>query len=481
MSFESKFIQFSQVIKDIALSKASLDETLDWGKLYGQVLSENFTSIYRDDDLEVAIVSRYLRANKIAPPDSFLDGEIHVITEPYASGGHTRLMERIVSVRGGGDVLVARYFEDIKDRLRVDESIFVYHRESGYRFKDSVEVLKNYKTIFLHIHPFDLESAAAAGVISKVTGARIIFVNHADHLFSFGFAHADVVAEVSLFGMAVNQAVRHNDSRLMGIPLDEAVPLEVKQWKSGDMTILSGGSGFKFRPMNGDSFPDVVQRILEQIPNAKMIVIGPGLNDSWWNRAKKRYPTRLKVVPLLPYQEYLELMESVDVYIDSFPMSGGTALPEVRSKGKAITGLLTPVQGYTPWDAVRYNSAEELIRELKKFSVGDDSDILSKNNDSSLIEKSRRRHGKDCFAERLDCIVNDKVLIAAEEVPSIDINYYSRNWSREKKITFTKASIKFLIDRWGSGGAEVAKALVLISPVQFFFKVLKARLKKIKK
>ena len=43
-------------------------------------------------------------------------------------------------------------------------------------------------------------------------------------------------------------------------------------------------------------------------------------------------------------------MGKADVYVDSFPITGGTAFPEALLNGKLVAALKNPFQGYSPVD-----------------------------------------------------------------------------------------------------------------------------------
>ena len=64
------------------------------GELYGRVLYTNYPDVYGDDECEKTLIARYLESNKLPVltlPDK---GDLHIISEPYSTGGHTSLLEK---------------------------------------------------------------------------------------------------------------------------------------------------------------------------------------------------------------------------------------------------------------------------------------------------------------------------------------------------------------------------------------------------
>ena len=477
MNFEKKFDCFAKKIKKIGLSKNKLQDALEWGELYGRVLYTNYPDVYRDDEFENTLVAQYLAESEISSFTLPRKGDLHVVSEPYSTGGHTRLLEKIIKVRGSGDVLVTRPLSSTENVLNLSDLSEIRYSQTGFAINEILNISSDYKTIFLHIHPDDLTSAVAMGVLKEKSSCRIIFINHADHIFSFGYSSSSVVAEMGPFGDKLRKVKGRGEAVYLGLPfdLDEFKPVDCQRL-DGDLTIMSGATSFKYKTAAGLSFTKLVEDILGAIPNAKLIIIGPSISFEW-RKVIMRYPTRLKVVPKLPYEEYRQLMEDVDVYIDSFPLSGGTTVPEVRSKNIPVTGVLCGSYGYTPWDKTKYSSNTKLVSALKELGESDSSDIITRNNDKNLIAECNEVHSFSKFEERLKSITSGVNNTDMKFNHKVNYSYFNHFWKQQEKLVLGKKSYLFLIKNWKSGGKEVMLLAMSINPLKYGMKLIGGYLK----
>ena len=308
--------------------------------------------------------------------------------------------------------------------------------------------------MYLHITPDDLLASIAVAVAKKTSRARVIFVNHADHVFSFGFYAADVVAEVSTYGLLVSECKRNVSSSFLGIPLDMGLLGEIthlRPWLPGKrFEIMSVGSRLKYRPSRNHSFPKVVMLTLKNVPTARILVIGPSvLLDWWWWSAMLRFPQRLKVLPPIPYQLYLGRIAEAHLYIDSTPMTGGTTVPEIRSRGVPVTGLTSASSGYSPLDATRFPNINDLVLAIREYAWTGAGLILDKNNNKDTLERTLSVHGRASFEQRLNNIVGGLSNAAPAEVLSPkSIHYYRDQWRQRGVVNFDHKSVFFLL-RYG--------------------------------
>jgi hypothetical protein len=445
------FISLVALIKRIGLSQTKYDNILAWGEVYGRLLYTNHAGIYRDDEFEKLLVETYVRQLGTPTPTEIGVGELHVITDPFSTGGHTRLMERIIASRSDGDVLITRPVATLEERLWVNSKVQVWHNADQFNMCELIRIISKYKIVYLHITPNDLLASVAVAVAKKVSRARVIFVNHADHVFSFGFYAADIVAEVSTYGLLVSEYKRNVSSSFLGIPVDMGLLAEitpVRKFLPGKrFEIMSVGSRLKYRPSQNHSFPKVAMLTLKNVPTARIVVIGPSvLLDWWWWSTLLRYPQRLKVLPPMPYQLYLERIAEAQLYIDSTPMTGGTTVPEIRSRGVPVTGLTSASSGYSPLDATRFADITDLVLGIREYVWTGAGSILDKNNNKDTLDKTISVHGKASFEQRL----NNIVIGLSNTPPTVvlspkSVHYYRDQWRQRGVINFDHKSVFFLL------------------------------------
>lgn len=475
-SVDYKFTKLVEFIKKVGLSRDDVKEVMGWGEVYGRILYANQGGVYRDDDFEELLISRCAAENRAVFEKVKTLKELHVISAPLATGGHTRLMEKIIGLREGGDVLISRPVMDVSDKLRLPRGTKIYCKEHGFDVSGLIEILAKYKTIFLHINPDDLLASVAVGVVRRSISNRVIFVNHADHVFSFGFCCSDLVAEVSSYGFSLSQKKRGVSSSFLGIPMNlvdlKKIEFNAVSRRDAYFEILSAGSPLKYKPNAVLSFPRLARRILKEIPSARVTIVGPEFwVNWWWWLVKLRNPYRLRILKSMPYDEYISTLAGVSIYLDSLPMTGGTALPEVRSKGIPVSGILSGSSGYTPFDAAKFSDIDRLVEALRDYSLGNGDILFRRNNDQNTIDSAFRVHGLPALKRRLDRMVDDdEIFRPYDDGTFFDTCFYRDQWRSEGVINISLSSFKFFLKNWYSGGKGVLLVLInLISARQALY------------
>lgn len=355
--------------------KAAPEAALVQAQVYGALLWAVDMNIYEAAALERHLVGQCASQVKVPAGNGESRGCLHVVSEPYMQGGHTRLMERLAHMHDGPvDLLVAR-----SAKPQVLERLVGYfaHIEVARgdkplaRLQSIVNTLAQYDKVVLHIHPDDIITTIACGLVKQQRGAelKVYFVNHADHVFSFGASVADVYFEISAYGHHLDQK-KHLTCQKSFL----AIPIETSDARVPDtlpsherIKVFSAASAAKYKPHGGlDMRPSVIA-ILERFPNAECWIIGANpLTNTWWWTVKLRYPTRFFIRRHLPYKDYLAFAEKADFYLDSFPIPGGTAFAEQLLKGRRCIGLVAPVQGYSPADGLKVASVDQLLASIEQ-------------------------------------------------------------------------------------------------------------------
>lgn len=475
---EYKFAEFAAFIKKTGLSKVDTKDVVRWGEVYGHMLHTNHAGLYRDDDFEKLLVSRCINEYKLNFEQVKSLKELHIISEPLASGGHTRLMEKVIALRECSDVLITRPIADVESKLRLPCNTKIYQKKQGFDLEELIKILVKYKTIFLHINPDDLLTSVAVGVVKNLTGTQVIFVNHADHVFSFGFYCSDLVAEVSAYGFFLSQRKRAVCSSFLGIPLklDEFRKIELNSdLREGRyFEILSAGSPLKYKPTAALSFSKLVTRLLKEIPAARVTIIGPQVwFNWWWWWVKLSNPFRLRILKSKSYDKYIATLAGADIYLDSFPMTGGTALPEVRSKGIPVSGLLCGSSGYTPFDALKFSNEDDMVNSLKDYSLGQGEVILKKNNNQNVIDAAFCVHGLVAIKHRLQAMVDHNAIFRSYDENTIfDMSFYRNQWRSAGVININYCLFVFFVKNWFSGGKEVLFFLIYLIGAKQSFRLM---------
>ncbi|RCL29123.1 hypothetical protein C6A77_03445 [Pseudomonas sp. AFG_SD02_1510_Pfu_092] len=344
-------------------------------QVYGALLWAVDLGIYDAVGLERYLVDRCASQVTLPAAGGEVRGCLHVVSEPYMQGGHTRLMERLARMHEEPvDLLVARSAKpEVLERLAgYFEHIEVARGDDACaRLQSIIDTLARYDKVVLHIHPDDIITTVACGLLKQQRGAAltVYFVNHADHVFSFGAAVADVYFEISAYGhhldkkkhLACQKSFLAIPIETSGAKVPDAVPVHER------IKVFSAASAAKYKPHRGlDMRPSIIA-ILERFPTAECWIIGANpLTNTWWWTVKLRYPTRFFIRRHLPYKDYLAFAEQADFYLDSYPIPGGTAFAEQLLKGQRCVGLVAPIQGYSPADSLKVASIDQLLTSIEQ-------------------------------------------------------------------------------------------------------------------
>lgn len=361
-------------LRSKSLNAKRANETLGLASIYGLILSINHTGQYNDAEFEQQIVDRvfpYLAGTEREVQQEPID-VLHVITDAYDHGGHTPLLEHSLHAREKNEraaVCVVRsatfrFSEEIK------QSAVQLNTLTGSmlsRLSQLIALGRNVRTIVLYISPEDIVSAIA-GHILRAEGKRILFVNHADHLFSFGRTAADVILEISSFGWKLDSYhLPDVVQSFLGIPhnTQSRASVTTKTSLKLDEYILSVGSPWKYEPFREYDFCFFLNKLVRAVPH-KIVIIGPDGTEPWWMKLNPEAINRVEFRGIQHAHQVREAMANAACYVDSFPTSGGTAFPQAILTGVASHGLISPCQGYSYADAVRSETLADLISSITK-------------------------------------------------------------------------------------------------------------------
>lgn len=340
-------------------------DALSVGRLFGTLAAMNDAGLYADDELVRLFCGRFgSGAEAAAPPDR---DALHVVSDAYRHGGHTRLMERLAEAHAAPPDLVVTRSTQIDYRAKGEPfaaTTDLSALDDVARLERLGREMARYRTIVLHITEDDF-CAAVAAWRARQRGSLVFFVNHADHHFSFGREGASCILQVSAFGERLTaQHLPRARSAFVGIPLPGTceAPAEPRWGSDTGVHLVTAGASWKYKPQLGQSLPRVVARLLAARPDAAFTAIGVHpVHDAWWWGLKLRYPRRVRLRQVLPHAEYLSALDAADVLIDSYPITGGTAFPEAVWRGRFACALRSPWGGASPSDALRVETWREIL------------------------------------------------------------------------------------------------------------------------
>jgi glycosyltransferase involved in cell wall biosynthesis len=340
-----------------------------------------------------------------APGTSSKPRILHVVTQALRTGGHTRLLARLIN--NSSD----RYVHNLvstTQKTPLPNWLFSAIEASGGRYTalslSTPKLLKRASAlrrlgscwadiVFLHIHPHDAVPLLAFG---RDGGPPVIIMNHADHGFWLGANIADVVADYRLAGQAITLSQRGaRVSGILPIPLSdpcERMPGPIAREKLGisgnSVVLLTIASPYKFTPYGGYDFLETITGILSHNKRAVLLAVGPAA-EARWLEASRRVEGRIMA---LGKQSDLKIYHAcADVYLDSFPFGSFTSVLEA-----GILGV--PVVGMTNIHAPMYTNLDVTSEKSKTHADSMDEyrsllEMMIENPDF------RRVKGEECRAE----------------------------------------------------------------------------------
>ena len=363
---------FNKQFLNLIYSTRSLEDKLKLSEYWGGLNSIFDMGLYEASVLESHLAECVARDSAISSQslvNASKKNTLHIISEPYLTGGHTRLCERLSSMeKVVPDLLITR---SKVQNLAAEQRIVGYFGKS-YKFNSNdsmlqrivgyIAILSNYRKLVMHIHQDDICIVVTIALIKKYHSIKVFFVNHADHCFCFGDSIVDVKLQISSRGYLVDK-LRGNAnyvSSFIGIPV--AIPEQAPIYQHDCKIFVMAGFSWKMKPNKYGSSPKIVEHILKNKPDSSFIIIGPNLTtDYWWWKLYFKYKKRLSIHRALPYEQYLDAIRTADACVDTCPVIGGTAFVEMALQGLKPFGVSSGIGGYTPLDIVKSKAVDKVL------------------------------------------------------------------------------------------------------------------------
>ncbi|MHB1582166.1 MAG: glycosyltransferase family protein [Acidimicrobiales bacterium] len=309
----------------------------------------NHTGMYASPVLErvvatcgrVALQDTVPRARAHGPGDHVL----HVLTQAYPTGGHTRLAWRWMhrdSVHQHSVALVGQGDHRVPERLEEAVTGTLHHigndASTVRRIRELAAIVADHDLVVLHIHPHDVVSVAACAGLT--TRPPTLFVNHADHVFWLGLSGADAVVNLRPSGRKLSASRRGvSERRNLSLPL----PLEAPPQGRGaeararlgiaehGVVFLTVAQPYKYADQGRVGFVELARRALQLLPDGHLVAVGPSTEDNSWAELAAAVPGRVHL--LGTRTDLPAITDAADIYLDSFPCTSVTSVLEAAAIG----------------------------------------------------------------------------------------------------------------------------------------------------
>ncbi|KIE19459.1 hypothetical protein SE23_17225 [Vibrio sinaloensis] len=385
---------------NLAIAETDLESKINIAELYAKLVVKY--PIYEAIDFENRLIEDFKHIL-----DDFNKGQAgrdicHIITTPYLTGGHTRLCEKLSMMENEDSSLLVTgpYEEEVIHRL---SSFFPTIKCINSQLLipsiiEMMEFMSTYSKLVLHIHPDDIKTVIAVGLLRKVDPQiKVFFVNHADHLFSYGRSVIDVMLDISYRGLSIESKIENKTytNSFLGIPV------QIKEkpfFRKGVRNMIIAGSSYKMKPSKTCSIQREIEHLFRENRECNLNVIGAKITDYWWWSLKLKYPNRINIKNSLPYEKYIEIVKNCDTCIDSSPIGGGTAFVEMYLNSLRPVAIFSAICGYTPLDAVRENTLLESLNSNQCYSEDLFDSVLRVHSISSVKERYQDALNMKCHS-----------------------------------------------------------------------------------
>lgn len=358
---------------------------------------------------------------------------LHVISEGYSVGGHTRLAKNwIKSDKDSVHSLITTWqigsapqwiLDEVKESggwtfsLETVSDKFIERaaklRKLAYEWADIV---------VLHIHMMDPIPVMAFGLDG---GPPIIYMNHGDHCFWLGASIADLVVDLRPSGQKLTLTRRScRNSFILPIPLQPKKDYERNEIRqkygidSNETVILTIASNYKFRSLNNYNYINIINDVVKKVENCRVYIIGPK-DIGKWHEINVETNGKIKALGVLTDIE--ELYQIADIYLDCFMIGSMTSLLDASKYGIPIIKfanrhcpILTEYDD--EFEVCTFNNLNDIIQEI--------NEIKNCNTETCL------KHDKIT-----DSIVKNHILETKEKIQAIYDSVDNHTVNRELKIS----------------------------------------------
>ena len=210
------------------------------------------------------------------------------------------------------------------------------------------------KYIVLFINPNDVIAISAISALKSILKFKVVFFNHADHVFWLGRNIIDILVEFRDYSISVSKIKRNFSKKHLVIPLTTDIYTRNNFKKSNknfckeNKTIsISIGSSWKLISDGYWDYFKVIKEILQQNSNHMRFLIINRPTNFIKNKIKLFSPEIKKRIKFIPgTSDPLPYYKIADFLIETFPVIGGTVRVEAMALGLPIIFIQNKFSGF---------------------------------------------------------------------------------------------------------------------------------------
>jgi hypothetical protein len=288
---------------------------------------------------------------------------LHVLTQAYEIGGHTRLTWRWMDLDPNARhtvLLTAQGDVPVPEALRtaaVGRLIELRADSPSERVRQIAALAGGFDLIIWNAHPDDAVSLAALSAMPD--RPRTVLLNCADHVFWLGLGAADQIAELRPSGGELTRTRRvGSSSRSVRLPLplptrerdaDGAAALRAALEIGPDAPVaMTMAEVYKYGTSDEPVFVSLVAELLATAEELHLLAVGPDQRAPGFATLSERFPRRVHLLGRTA--AYASALDTASIYLDSYPFSSITATLEAAAAGLPVLSLANPAVGLLGFD-----------------------------------------------------------------------------------------------------------------------------------
>lgn len=266
---------------------------------------------------------------------------LHVATSLHGIGGHSRLLQNWIVTDDGHrhSVVVTDQRAALPPLVDSDGAHVEIHSLTGSLVDRATRLralARDRVLILLHTDPHDVVPFLA--LPPTAASAKVLLVNHADHVFSVGLNNVDGVVHLRDAGRQLSveyRGVSPDRALLLPLPMsppsNERAPLPVPADRDY-FVVATMAQSYKFGDPEDFYLPSV-RELLSRADDCAAIVVGPEPRGPW-AAAVEEFDGRLLVMGGVP--DAARMLANADAFLDSAPLGSLTSALEVGLAGTPI-------------------------------------------------------------------------------------------------------------------------------------------------
>lgn len=368
------------------LNNRDYEQASRWCFKAASFAAENHPGFYKSNELEDILIecaNNLPEAQKnevIKISNTGKRRVLHVLSEGYSVGGHTRLVKNwIEKDKESEHSLITTWQMETMPSWLLDEvklSGGWSHSLQGItNFTERAAILRKIAyehadIVVLHIHMYDPIPVMAFGVEG---GTPILFMNHGDHVFWIGTSIIDMLINYREAGRDLSVKRRNVDRNCM-LPLPLNPPKNSIKYrddlraelgiKEDTILLLTIASEYKFKTFGKMHYLDIIKEVIKLNPNVMLIVIGPNKSGIWEESYNE---TKGRILPLGLREDIEPYYAIADIYVDSYMIGSNTSALDAGVRRLPIASLGNNANPTLSFNDVSYDEGFDNIKDFLSF------------------------------------------------------------------------------------------------------------------